>query len=95
MITHAPATQLNEPRPGAYSINGILGLQHDPNGNSIKRKRIDDHGKYIPTLNNVFSYKRNKLITKVTFIIQHFIMLELLYYGFTSDDLKLTKSSYY
>lgn len=45
MITHTPATQLNEPRSGAYSINGILGLQHDPNGNSIKRKRIEDHGK--------------------------------------------------
>uniref|UniRef100_A0A6P7FPQ2 Paired box protein Pax-5 isoform X8 n=1 Tax=Diabrotica virgifera virgifera TaxID=50390 RepID=A0A6P7FPQ2_DIAVI len=43
VIAHAPATQLNEPRSGAYSINGILGLQHDPNGNSIKRKRIDDH----------------------------------------------------
>lgn len=46
VIAHAPATQLSEPRSGAYSINGILGLQHDPNGNSIKRKRIDDHGKY-------------------------------------------------
>lgn len=46
VITHAPATQLNEPRSGAYSINGILGLQHDPNGNSIKRKRIDDHGEF-------------------------------------------------
>lgn len=45
VIAHAPATQLSEPRSGAYSINGILGLQHDPNGNSIKRKRIDDHGK--------------------------------------------------
>ncbi|XP_031356388.1 paired box protein Pax-5 isoform X2 [Photinus pyralis] len=43
VIAHAPATQLSEPRTGAYSINGILGLQHDPNGNSIKRKRIDDH----------------------------------------------------
>uniref|UniRef100_A0A336KUK8 CSON011787 protein n=1 Tax=Culicoides sonorensis TaxID=179676 RepID=A0A336KUK8_CULSO len=30
---------------GTYSINGILGIQHtgtDPNGNSIKRKRVDD-----------------------------------------------------
>lgn len=29
-----------------YSINGILGIQHsnDPNGNSMKRKRVDDHG---------------------------------------------------
>lgn len=44
VIAHAPATQLSEPRSGAYSINGILGLQHDPNGNSIKRKRMDDHG---------------------------------------------------
>ncbi|XP_049819105.1 uncharacterized protein LOC109600805 isoform X3 [Aethina tumida] len=43
VIAHAPATQLSEPRSGAYSINGILGIQHDPNGNSIKRKRIDDH----------------------------------------------------
>lgn len=47
VIAHAPATQLSEPRSGAYSINGILGLQHDPNGNSIKRKRIEDHGKKI------------------------------------------------
>lgn len=47
VIAHAPATQIPEPRSGAYSINGILGLQHDPNGNSIKRKRIDDHGKSI------------------------------------------------
>lgn len=45
VIAHAPPTQLSEPRTGAYSINGILGLQHDPNGNSIKRKRIDEHGK--------------------------------------------------
>ncbi|XP_060520114.1 paired box protein Pax-5 isoform X2 [Cylas formicarius] len=43
VIAHAPATQMTEPRSGGYSINGILGLQHDPNGNSIKRKRIDDH----------------------------------------------------
>lgn len=29
-----------------YSINGILGIQHsnDPNVNSMKRKRVDDHG---------------------------------------------------
>lgn len=46
VIAHAPATQLSEPRSGAYSINGILGLQHDPNGNNIKRKRMDDHGTY-------------------------------------------------
>ncbi|XP_025831462.1 paired box protein Pax-2a isoform X2 [Agrilus planipennis] len=43
VIAHAPSTQLSEPRTGAYSINGILGLQHDPNGNSIKRKRLEDH----------------------------------------------------
>ncbi|XP_019770834.1 paired box protein Pax-2-A isoform X6 [Dendroctonus ponderosae] len=43
VIAHAPSTQLTEARSGGYSINGILGLQHDPNGNSIKRKRIDDH----------------------------------------------------
>ncbi|KAG4070288.1 hypothetical protein HA402_009851 [Bradysia odoriphaga] len=59
VITHATAqshqqqqTQLTpgngagvEQRTGGYSINGILGIQHttDPNGNSIKRKRIDDH----------------------------------------------------
>lgn len=33
-------------RTTGYSINGILGIQHtgtDPNGNSIKRKRVDDH----------------------------------------------------
>lgn len=41
-----PQTQLTpgggEQRTGGYSINGILGIQHtDPNGNSIKRKRID------------------------------------------------------
>lgn len=54
VITHAPATQLNEPRSGAYSINGILGLQHDPNGNSIKRKRIDDHGKYSILYKKIF-----------------------------------------
>lgn len=32
-----------EQRSTGYSINGILGIQHttDPNGNSIKRKRID------------------------------------------------------
>lgn len=63
MITHATAqshqqqqTQLTpgngagvEQRTGGYSINGILGIQHttDPNGNSIKRKRIDDHGEYL------------------------------------------------
>lgn len=31
-----------------YSINGILGIQHsnDPNVNSMKRKRVDDHGKF-------------------------------------------------
>lgn len=35
-----------EHRTAGYSINGILGIQHtDPNGNSIKRKRIEDHGK--------------------------------------------------
>ncbi|KAJ6625252.1 hypothetical protein Bhyg_17306, partial [Pseudolycoriella hygida] len=56
VITHATSqshqqqNQLNpgngvEQRTGGYSINGILGIQHttDPNGNSIKRKRIDDH----------------------------------------------------
>ncbi|XP_037925394.1 paired box protein Pax-2-A isoform X2 [Hermetia illucens] len=33
-----------EHRTAGYSINGILGIQHtDPNGNSIKRKRIEDH----------------------------------------------------
>lgn len=31
-----------------YSINGILGIQHsnDPNVNTMKRKRVDDHGEY-------------------------------------------------
>ncbi|XP_011194248.1 paired box protein Pax-5 [Zeugodacus cucurbitae] len=34
-----------EHRSTGYSINGILGIHHstDPNGNCIKRKRIDDH----------------------------------------------------
>lgn len=67
VITHATAqshqqTQLTpgngagvEQRTGGYSINGILGIQHttDPNGNSIKRKRIDDHGELIDLI--VFS----------------------------------------
>lgn len=37
-----------EHRSAGYSINGILGIHHsaDPNGNCIKRKRIDDHGKF-------------------------------------------------
>lgn len=46
---HSNQTQLTagngngEQRTTGYSINGILGIQHttDPNGNSIKRKRID------------------------------------------------------
>lgn len=46
---HSTQTQLTtgsgsgEQRSTGYSINGILGIQHttDPNGNSIKRKRID------------------------------------------------------
>lgn len=35
-----------------YSINGILGIQHssDPNVNSMKRKRVDDHGEFIENL---------------------------------------------
>lgn len=68
MITHATSqshqqqTQLTpgngagvEQRTGGYSINGILGIQHttDPNGNSIKRKRIDDHGECIDQLSNI------------------------------------------
>ncbi|GAB0091156.1 uncharacterized protein DMENIID0001_059660 [Sergentomyia squamirostris] len=57
VITHAtsaiipPQTTANmtsngqQDRTAGYSINGILGIQHttDPNGNSIKRKRTDDH----------------------------------------------------
>lgn len=37
-----------EHRSTGYSINGILGIHHstDPNGNCIKRKRTDDHGKF-------------------------------------------------
>lgn len=50
---HSTQTQLTtgsgngEQRSTGYSINGILGIQHttDPNGNSIKRKRMD--GKYF------------------------------------------------
>lgn len=53
---HSTQTQLTtgngsgEQRTTGYSINGILGIQHttDPNGNSIKRKRID--GLYFSTL---------------------------------------------
>lgn len=32
-----------------YSINGILGIQHpnDVNVNSMKRKRVEDHGEYF------------------------------------------------
>ncbi|XP_037071582.1 paired box protein Pax-2a-like [Pollicipes pollicipes] len=43
VITHAPPADSRDPRP-SYSISGILGLAgHDPNGNSIgKRKRDDD-----------------------------------------------------
>lgn len=51
VIAHAGSggtTQLTDQRTGSYSINGILGIHHhsDPNGNSIKRKRIDEHGKW-------------------------------------------------
>ncbi|XP_055314425.1 paired box protein Pax-5 isoform X2 [Sitodiplosis mosellana] len=52
---HSTQTQLTtgsgsgEQRSTGYSINGILGIQHttDPNGNSIKRKRIDDDARDI------------------------------------------------
>lgn len=48
-------------RTTGYSINGILGIQHtgtDPNGNSIKRKRIDDHhGEYFPFIHIVHIQK--------------------------------------
>ncbi|XP_069697925.1 paired box protein Pax-2a isoform X3 [Periplaneta americana] len=56
VITHAPASSVQPPhhhdpqRPGAYSINGILGIpqqqqqqQADPNGNSITKRKRDDH----------------------------------------------------
>ncbi|XP_055714408.1 paired box protein Pax-5-like [Phlebotomus papatasi] len=57
VITHATSAIIQPQTPGSmapngqgdrssgYSINGILGIQHttDPNGNSIKRKRMDDH----------------------------------------------------
>ncbi|XP_034950837.1 paired box protein Pax-5 isoform X2 [Chelonus insularis] len=49
VIAHAPATAPGHPAastaPNAYSISGILGIpahHQDPNGNSIKRKRLDD-----------------------------------------------------
>lgn len=53
---HSTQTQLTtgsgngEQRSTGYSINGILGIQHttDPNGNSIKRKRMD--GKWKTSL---------------------------------------------
>jgi hypothetical protein len=44
------ATSLAEQRiTSGYSINGILGIQHsnDPNVNSMKRKRVDDHGEFF------------------------------------------------
>lgn len=46
-------------RTTGYSINGILGIQHtDPNGNSIKRKRVDDnHGEYP----SIHIYKRQAI----------------------------------
>ncbi|XP_033611053.1 paired box protein Pax-2-B isoform X3 [Cryptotermes secundus] len=61
VITHAPASSVqaqqhhpgghHDPqRPGAYSINGILGIpqqqqqqQADPNGNSITKRKREDH----------------------------------------------------
>ncbi|XP_059609818.1 paired box protein Pax-2-A [Phlebotomus argentipes] len=53
VITHSTSAVIQTPmasngqqdRVAGYSINGILGIQHstDPNGNSIKRKRMDDH----------------------------------------------------
>ncbi|XP_021940451.1 paired box protein Pax-2a, partial [Zootermopsis nevadensis] len=59
VITHAPASSVQAPphhsgghhdpqRPGAYSINGILGIpqqqqQPDPNGNSITKRKREDH----------------------------------------------------
>ncbi|KAJ9576243.1 hypothetical protein L9F63_006905, partial [Diploptera punctata] len=58
VITHAPASSVPAPphhpgghhdpqRPGAYSINGILGIpqpqQPDPNGNSITKRKRDEH----------------------------------------------------
>lgn len=38
-----------------YSINGILGIQHsnDPNVNTMKRKRVEDHGKIKPQFSQV------------------------------------------
>lgn len=42
-----------------YSINGILGIQHpnDVNVNSMKRKRVEDHGWcFISKLNSYQFY---------------------------------------
>lgn len=58
---HSTQTQLTtgsgsgEQRSTGYSINGILGIQHttDPNGNSIKRKRIDG---LLPFISIYFYY---------------------------------------
>lgn len=55
VITHTPLATAqqsihisqgnNEQRSTGYSINGILGIhQTDPNGNSIKKRRIEDQG---------------------------------------------------
>jgi hypothetical protein len=40
-----------------YSINGILGIQHstDPSVNSMKRKRVDDHGEFRIDIINFIS----------------------------------------
>lgn len=45
-----------------YSINGILGIQHsnDPNVNTMKRKRVDDHGEFeMEKENKEMCAKRN------------------------------------
>lgn len=50
------ATSLAEQRiTSGYSINGILGIQHsnDPNVNTMKRKRVDDHGKLLFPLHHL------------------------------------------
>lgn len=75
VIAHAPATQLTEQRPGSYSINGILGIhQHqptsDPNGNSIKRKRMEDHGQCIvPYYSSISRIKNIRIYFKYFFTI--------------------------
>lgn len=52
-----------------YSINGILGIQHsnDPNVNTMKRKRVDDHGE--------FNWGENKMRRETAGKHMHFLLV--------------------